>query len=79
MGKNAPNPSRVGGGRIRSALSESEEEMKVIALKGSARRGWPCGPDEVKLMVQSFLNKVGRKAQLKESPSKFGYISERGK
>ena len=64
---NAPNPSRVGTGFITSALSELEEEMIVIALEESARRGWPCGPDEVKLMVQSFLNKVGRKTQLKET------------
>ena len=64
---NASNPSRVGSGCITSALRESEEKMIVIALEESARRGWPCGPDEVKLMVQSFLNKAGRKTQLKEN------------
>ena len=41
--------------------------MIVIALEESARRGWPCGPEEVKLMAQSFLNKAGRKTQLKDN------------
>ncbi len=47
-GKNAPNPLRVGSGRFTSALTESEEEMIVIALEESAT---------------SFPYTVGRKKQ----------------
>ena len=50
----APNPSPVGSGRITSALTESEEEMIVIGLEESGRRGWPSGSEEVKLMVNVF-------------------------
>ena len=38
--KNGPNSSRVGSGRYTSVLSSSEEEMLVIALEESSRRGW---------------------------------------
>lgn len=48
-----------------SALIESEEEMIVVALEEFARRGLPCVPEEAKLMVQSILNEIGRKTQLK--------------
>lgn len=37
-----------------STLTESEEEMIVVALKEFARRGLPCVPEKAKLMVQSW-------------------------
>ena len=64
---NVPNPSQVGNGYITSALSESEKKMIVITLEESAKRVWSCGPKELKLMVQSFLNKVERKSKLNDN------------
>ena len=39
--------------------------MLLIALEESSRRGWPCGPEEIKLMVQSYLNRLGKKTVFK--------------
>ena len=44
MAKDAHNPSGVRSGKLTPVLS-SEEEMLVIALEESSRRGWPCGPE----------------------------------
>ena len=41
--------------------------MLVIALEESSRRGWPCHPEEVKLMVQSYLNRLGKKTVFKDN------------
>ena len=38
---------------------DSEEEMIVIALQESARGERSCGPEELKLMMQQFLIKIG--------------------
>ena len=43
-----------------STLTESEEEMIVVALKEFARRGLPCVPEKAKLMVQSWKKTKGQ-------------------
>ena len=64
--KDGNNPSRVGSGRYTPLLlSSSEEEMLVIALEESSRTGSPCGPEKIKLMVQSYLNIFGKKTVFK--------------
>ena len=60
----ALNPLQVGSGHNISALTELEEDTIILVLEQSARRGWPCGPEKVKLIWQSFLNKAGKKTHL---------------
>ena len=65
--KDEHNPSSVASGKYKPVLSYSEEEMLVNALEESFRRGWLCGPEEVKPVVQSYLNKLGKKTVLKDN------------
>ena len=53
-------------------LPSSEEGILVIALEESSRRGWLCGPEEIKLMVQSYLNRFGKKSVFKGNLHKTG-------
>ena len=56
----AKNPlSHFGSGSKRSALTIEQEELIVVALEQCSKTGWPCGDDEGKQMVKSFLDSAG--------------------
>ena len=46
--------------------------MLVIALEVSSRRGWPCSPKEIKLMVQSYLKRLGKETVSRDNLHKTG-------
>ena len=46
-------------------LSSSEEEKLLTSLEESSRRRRSCDPGEIKLVVQSYLNRLGRKTVFK--------------
>ena len=45
---------------FRSVLTPMEEQDIVQALKISAQLEWPCGTEEVKVIVRTFLNNSQR-------------------
>ena len=64
-------PCRFRSGNARAAMSVAEEEMIVVSLEQCKRLRWPIGVEEVKEMVQTYLNSVGRKTLfLDKRPSK---------
>ena len=52
-------PSHFDSGSKRSTLSIQQEELIVVALEQCSKTGWPCGDDEGKQMVKSFLDSAG--------------------
>ena len=67
LAKDGHDPSPVASGKYTPVLSSSEEEMLVIALEWSSKSGLPCGPEKIKLMVQSYLKRLGKKSVFKEN------------
>ena len=53
-------PQGEGSGRFRSVLTPKEEQDIMEALKISAQLGWPCGTEEVKVIVKTFLDNSQR-------------------
>ena len=60
-------PSWEGSGRFRTVLTAEEEQLVVIALQTSSWLGWPCGPEEVKLMIKSYLDSQNKKTVFKDN------------
>ena len=55
-------PSWEGSGRFRTVLTAEEEQLVVIALQTSS-----CGPEEVKLMIKSYLDSQNKKIVFKDN------------
>ena len=53
-------PSHFGSGSKTSVLTTEQQELIVDALEQCSKMGWPCGDDEVKQMVRSFLDSTGQ-------------------
>ena len=49
-------PTRFSSGSKHRALTD-EEELIVTGLKAAADCGWPCGTEEVKMTVKTYLDK----------------------
>ena len=47
-------------GSKRPVLTTEQEELIVVALEQCLKMGWPCGNDELKQMVKSFLDSEGQ-------------------
>ena len=58
---------REGSGQFRSVLTPTKEQDIVKALKISAQLGWPCGTEEVKVIVKTFLDNSQRDAAFIEN------------
>ena len=41
-------------------LTTEQQELIVVALEQCSKMGWPCGDDEVKQIVKSFLDSTGQ-------------------
>ena len=50
-------PTRFSSRSKHRALTDEEEELIVTGLKAAADCGWPCGTEEVKMMVKTYLDK----------------------
>lgn len=59
-------PAKIGSGG-RTVLSNSEELVIVSALEYIGQCGYPKGRDEVKNMVKSYLDSIGRKNPFKDN------------
>eukprot|EP00794_Sanderia_malayensis_P019810 gene19810-21750_t len=55
-----------GGGRS-SVLSKNEEKLIVVALEQCARTGWPCDRSDVKTIVKTYLDSLGKTTRFKEN------------
>ena len=58
---------RSGSGSIKSVLNQQEEGYIVEALLVSSKHGWPCGKEEIQLMVKGYLDGLGKKTTFKEN------------
>ena len=58
-------PSWAGSGRFQTVLTAEEEQLIVIALQTLSQLCWPCGPEEVKLMIKSYLDSQNKKTVFK--------------
>ena len=50
-------PTGFSSGSKHRALTDEDEELIVTGLKVAADCGWPCGTEEVKMMVKTYLDK----------------------
>ncbi|GAB1602582.1 hypothetical protein Ahia01_000537800, partial [Argonauta hians] len=70
------NTSRIGSGRFVSALSTEEEELIVVAIEQCSSMGLPIGFEDVKKMVQTYLDSSEKVTSLKNNiPSKDWLLS----
>ena len=64
MLKGVPNKIGSGGKRV---LSASKEELIAVALNKCGGMGWPIGFEDIKPMVKSYLDSLGRKTCFKDN------------
>ncbi len=55
-----------GGGRS-AVLSQNEEELIVVALEQCAKVGWPCDRSDVRTIVKTYLDSLGKTTRFKEN------------
>lgn len=55
---------------------DQEKELVIVALEKCSALAWPCATEEIKLMINTYLDSVGKKTVLKDnSPGKAWMIS----
>ena len=59
-------PMQVGAGRP-PVLTAVEEELIVVAMEQCSSLAWPCGTDEIALMVKSYLDNLGKETPFKDN------------
>lgn len=55
-----------GGGR-RPVLNKDEEEPIVVGLEQCARTGWPCDRADVRTIVKTYLDGLGKQTRFREN------------
>ena len=60
-------PMKSDSGSIKSVLNQQEEGDIVEALLVSSKHGWPCGTEQIQLMVKGYLNGLWKKTAFKDN------------
>ena len=60
-------PAKAKAGRMR-VLTDEEEELIIVALEKCSALAWPCGTEEITLMIKTYLDSAGKKQCLRTMP-----------